>query len=88
MVAAAINAATPKKRVHSTQKSQKSEAPTKLRPPPLALTLVEGRGVVELAATYATRSILRHAPRGDGHSVLVLPGFLASDRSTKPIRQF
>ncbi|MFN8732027.1 MAG: hypothetical protein ACK5ZD_02570, partial [Hyphomonadaceae bacterium] len=71
MVAAAINAATPKKRVHSTQKGQKSEAPTKLRPPPLALTLVEGRGVVELAATFATRSILRHAPRGDGHSVLV-----------------
>lgn len=88
MVAAAINAATPKKLAYSTQKSGKSDTHTKLRPPPLALTLVEGRGVVELAATFATRSILRHAPRGDGHPVLVLPGFLASDRSTKPIRQF
>ncbi|GBF57744.1 hypothetical protein PbB2_01413 [Candidatus Phycosocius bacilliformis] len=88
MVAAAINAATPKKRAFSKQNAKSPESAGRLKPPPLALTLVEGRGVVELAATLATRSILRHAPRGDGHSVLVLPGFLASDRSTQPIRRF
>jgi pimeloyl-ACP methyl ester carboxylesterase len=27
-------------------------------------------------------------PRGDGHAVLVLPGFLASDLSTRPLRRF
>jgi pimeloyl-ACP methyl ester carboxylesterase len=88
MVAAAINTTAPKKSTDSIKNNQKLEASTKLRPPPLALTLVEGRGIVELAATFATRTILRHAPRGDGHCVLVLPGFLASDRSTRPIRQF
>jgi len=31
---------------------------------------------------------LRRLPRGDGHSVLVLPGFGASDRSTRPLRAF
>jgi pimeloyl-ACP methyl ester carboxylesterase len=31
---------------------------------------------------------LAAAPRGDGHGVLVLPGFLASDRSTAVLRRF
>jgi len=31
---------------------------------------------------------LAAAPRGDGHGVLVLPGLLASDTSTLPLRQF
>jgi pimeloyl-ACP methyl ester carboxylesterase len=32
--------------------------------------------------------VLAAAPRGDGHGVLVLPGMLASDRSTAALRQF
>jgi pimeloyl-ACP methyl ester carboxylesterase len=90
MVAAAIQAATPKMRAKSRSNTKATSAPEaeKLRPPPLALTLAEGRGVIELAATFATQGILRRAPKGDGHTVLVLPGFLASDRSTKPIRAF
>jgi hypothetical protein len=82
MVAAAINAATPKMR----QKT--SESPRRLRPPSLALTLIEGRGVAELAATFVLKGVLDSAPRGDGHPVIVLPGFLASDRSTVPLRKF
>ena len=56
------------------------------RPPHLFWTLSEGRALVELGAFYALRGPLAMLPRGDGHSVLVLPGFLASDRSTKPMR--
>lgn len=32
--------------------------------------------------------LLMAAPRGDGHHVLVIPGFSASDDSTKPLRKF
>lgn len=59
------------------------------RPPPPARLLVEGvRASAELSAMGATLPILRRAPRGDGHPVLVLPGFTASDRSTRPLRWF
>lgn len=50
--------------------------------------LVELRAAAELAATLATWRRLRRLPRGDGHPVLVLPGFLASDLSTRPLRRF
>jgi hypothetical protein len=46
------------------------------------------RAVAELAWFGASRRLLAKAPRGDGHPVLVLPGFLASDRSTGPMRSF
>jgi pimeloyl-ACP methyl ester carboxylesterase len=38
--------------------------------------------------TVAAGPLLAGAPRGDGHRVLVLPGFLADDRSTRPMRWF
>ena len=47
----------------------------------------KGRAVFELAAFYATRHLLAALPKGDGHPVLVLPGFLASDSSTVPMRR-
>jgi len=56
------------------------------RPPHKLLALAEGRAVLELAAFYATRPLLGMLPKGDGHPVLVLPGFLASDSSTGPMR--
>ena len=57
------------------------------RPPHRLLALAEGRAVFELAAFIATRPILGLLPKGDGHPVLVLPGFMASDSSTKPMRR-
>lgn len=57
------------------------------RPPHHLLALAEGRAVFELAAFYASRHLLAMLPRGDGHPVLVLPGFLASDASTRPLRR-
>ncbi|MEM8771085.1 MAG: alpha/beta hydrolase [Pseudomonadota bacterium] len=56
------------------------------RPPSLFWTLVEGRSVFELGGFIATRPLLKRLPKGDGHPVLVLPGFLAGDTSTRPLR--
>ena len=50
------------------------------------LTLGEVRAVFELGAFVAARPLLGLLPKGDGHPVLVLPGFMASDTSTKPMR--
>src|ERR1044072_1331841 len=46
---------------------------SQLRPPGLALLLAP---------------LLMRAPRGDGHPVLALPGFLASDLSMAPLRRY
>jgi pimeloyl-ACP methyl ester carboxylesterase len=59
-----------------------------IRAPNLLLALSEGRGMMELAASLAVRPLLMQAPRGDGHPVLVLPGFMASDASTAPLRRY
>jgi len=59
-----------------------------LRPPSRTLLLLEGRAVQELGAFWLLRPWLAAAPRGDGHPVLVLPGLLASDLSTQPLRSF
>lgn len=56
------------------------------RPPHPLLTLIEGRAIFELGSFYALRGLLSQLPRGDGHPVLVLPGFVASDTSTRPMR--
>ena len=57
------------------------------RPPSRLLALAEpSRAMGELASFYALRPLLRLLPKGDGHGVLVLPGFMASDSSTVPLR--
>jgi pimeloyl-ACP methyl ester carboxylesterase len=59
-----------------------------IAPPPRHLLLLEPRALVELAALLPALPFLRRAPRGDGHPVLVLPGFMASDFSTRAMRAF
>ena len=61
---------------------------TKLKPPPAFLLALEGRAPWELAASIAAWPLLRQAPRGDGHPVIVFPGLAASDLSTLPLRAF
>jgi len=57
--------------------------------PPAGLFLTEPvRGLVDLAALLVAAPWLATAPRGDGHGVLVLPGLLASDTSTVPLRSY
>ena len=57
--------------------------------PALLLFLTEpARGLADLAALPLAAPWLARAGRGDGHAVLVLPGLLASDFSTAPLRRF
>lgn len=66
-----------------------SEASFELKPPPLALAFLEaGRAFGELSSLPLAEAALRFAPEGDGHAVLVCPGFLTSDRSTGLLRRF
>ena len=57
-------------------------------PPSRQLLLMEGRAIWELQSFFALYPLLRLAPRGDGHPVLVLPGLAASDESTRALRAF
>lgn len=59
-----------------------------IRPPRPGLLMLEGRALLEFAAFVAAYPVLKRAPRGDGHPVLVLPGFMASDFSTRALRRF
>lgn len=56
------------------------------RPPSRFWTLAEGRALFELGAFYMMRPWLSQLPRGDGHAVKVLPGFMATNNSTAPMR--
>jgi len=60
----------------------------RIAPPSALLQMLELRASWELAAGVAALPWLRLAPRGDGHTVLVLPGLVASDVSTKMLRDF
>lgn len=60
----------------------------RLRPPSLFLMLAEARGVLEFNSSLLLSPLLMQAPRGDGHPVLTLPGFLASDLSMAPMRRY
>ncbi len=59
-----------------------------LPPPSRTLLLLEMRAINEFGAFVGALPLLSLAPRGDGHPVLVLPGLVASDTSTKPLRSF
>jgi len=67
-----------------------SETPAaeRLRAPGLGLLLAEARGIFEFNASLLLAPLLLRAPRGDGHPVLTLPGFLASDISMAPMRRY
>src|ERR1700760_344155 len=57
--------------------------------PSMALYLTEpARGAIGLGSLLLAAPWLTLAPRGDGHGVLVLPGLLATDTSTRPLRRF
>lgn len=45
------------------------------------------RALFELT-TYLPYRFLKHDKTGDGHPVLILPGFMATDMSTVPLRSF
>lgn len=57
------------------------------RVPPVKLLFRELHTVVEYAVSHYSRSVISHWPKGDGHPVIVLPGFLAGEKSTRFLRQ-
>lgn len=60
-----------------------------VRKPPLVGALIDPvRAGGELATSVGLLPFLRMLPAGDGHPVLVLPGFMAGDTSTIPLRTF
>lgn len=62
---------------------------TAIRPPSALLALTElPRAVAEFGALGLAAPFLASAPRGDGHPVMVLPGFVTSDISTTVLRGF
>jgi pimeloyl-ACP methyl ester carboxylesterase len=50
--------------------------------------LLEIRAAPEFAILLATWPWLRTAPQGDGHPVLLMPGFAAGDASLEPLRLY
>ena len=66
-----------------------AQASERVRRPSSALALSEPmRAAAEWSVFVASApALVATLPRGDGHPVLVLPGFVASDRSTVPLRR-
>lgn len=46
----------------------------------------EPRALFEWQSFYAMRGLLKRLPKGDGHPVIVFPGFVSSDNATRPLR--
>jgi pimeloyl-ACP methyl ester carboxylesterase len=63
-------------------------AESRLRPPSLFMMLAEARSLLEFNSSLLLSPLLMRAPKGDGHPVLALPGFLASDLSMAPMRRY
>lgn len=60
----------------------------KIAPPAAALLPLELRVLAEGAALAAAWPALNRAPDGDGHGVVVVPGFTADDAAMAPLRRF
>jgi len=67
---------------------QAAPAHAHVAPPSRLLQLLETRAAWEFAAGLLAWPWLHLAPRGDGHPVLVLPGLVATDGSTRMLRDF
>jgi len=56
-------------------------------PPSKLKLLLEPRAFLELASYFPARGLMRKLPKGDGHPVIIYPGFMASDLSTRLMRR-
>jgi pimeloyl-ACP methyl ester carboxylesterase len=54
--------------------------------PPKWMTALELRAIGERVQMEAAMPLLERLPKGDGHTVVVMPGFTADDQSTRPLR--
>lgn len=67
----------------ATPESIDTHAPSAM----LALTELP-RALLELGSLAWAAPVLATAPRGDGHPVMILPGFMATDSSTAVMRRY
>lgn len=56
--------------------------------PKLMHSLLEPRALIEAALLPASLPLLIQAPKGDGHPVLLLPGFMADEKSLFVLKAF
>lgn len=68
--------------------SKTETEPQELEAPGWFLLALEGRAPWELGASLLSAPILKNAPAGDGHPVLVFPGLAAGDLTTLVLRAF
>ncbi len=68
--------------------SAQAAAPQSGRPSRMLTYSEPQRAFMEFATLPWTSPLLLSAPRGDGHPVMILPGFMTSDRSTRVLRRF
>ena len=69
--------------------SNAQSAASPIKAPSTFLTMTElHRAALEFSTLPLAAPFLSRAPKGDGHSVLVLPGFIAGDTSTDPMRRY
>lgn len=66
---------------------RKQEEPA-VEAPGWLLMALEGRAPLELGASVLSAPLLRQAPAGDGHPVLVFPGLVTGDLTTIVLRNF
>ncbi len=60
-----------------------------MTPPGLHYSVMElGRVFFEMGSTLALGAVLKRLPRGDGHTIMTLPGFMGADGSTAQLRRF
>ena len=60
-----------------------------LRPPKLIHTVMElGRVFIEMGSSAMLAPLFKALPKGDGHSVMTIPGFMGADGSTSQLRKF
>jgi pimeloyl-ACP methyl ester carboxylesterase len=60
-----------------------------LRPPRLHHSLMEaGRVFLEMGSSAMLAPVLKALPKGDGHTVMTIPGFMGADGSTSRLRKF
>jgi pimeloyl-ACP methyl ester carboxylesterase len=60
----------------------------KYKSPSILKLALEARTIVEAAGFALGFPLLQASPKGDGHPILVMPGFMAGDATTKLLRTF
>jgi hypothetical protein len=66
-----------------------SKHPSEARPPSLRHSALElSRVFLEIGSSVLLSPLMKTLPRGDGHTIMTLPGFMGADGSTSRLRKF